>query len=146
MLRNPLVFSSMFMLFGAGTALGQEAPSQPVYQGGTPTEELPPACPMPPPGQVQPPAAPPQAMAPPMVAPLPPPEHHRGPRFSPSQTSLSIGGGAANFIRERISDNASTAGAWDVRLNFGTRFPIGFEGGYLGTAQQANDPFVNQAV
>ena len=73
-------------------------------------------------------------------------ERRRKSRFAPYQASLSVGGGVANFVRDRISDNTGTAGAWDVRLGIGTRFPLGFEAGYLGTVQHADDPFATRTI
>ena len=49
--------------------------------------------------------------------------------------SLSVGGGVAGFTEEAMRDTTQTAGIWDVRATFGTRFPVALEAGYLGSAQ-----------
>jgi hypothetical protein len=60
--------------------------------------------------------------------------------------SLTVGGGVSQFVHDAIANNASAAGSWDARLLFGTRFPIGFEAAYLGTAASANDPFNSTTI
>src|SRR5690348_3343343 len=54
--------------------------------------------------------------------------------FSPHLASLSVGGGVSDFTRSNINRNASVSGAYDARIMIGTRLPIAFEGGYLGTS------------
>lgn len=69
------------------------------------------------------------------VSPQYPQQPLRRPVFSPFQTSLSVGGGVGNFVRDRIADlQHGPAGAWDARLLFGTRSYLGMEATYLGTA------------
>lgn len=55
------------------------------------------------------------------------------------QVALSFGGGVADFVRDRIRDNAGVAGGWDARLLIGAHSWIAFEAAYLGTAATAND-------
>jgi len=49
--------------------------------------------------------------------------------------SLTAGGGVAGFTEEAMRDTADTAGVWNVRAAFGTRFPVALEAAYLGSAQ-----------
>jgi hypothetical protein len=101
-----------------------------------------------PPGQVPsvqaqpycPPGTYPQFTAPPPVTGRPPPA------FAPNQVALTVGGGVSNFVRDRISDNNSLAGAWDVRLTVGTRSYVSFEAAYMGTAMRAFDPFEDRTI
>jgi hypothetical protein len=99
-----------------------------------------------PPGMVPAPepACPPYAQQP-YAQPYPQVRRHR-PAFSPYMTSFTIGGGVGDFVRERISRNASTAGAWDARLLLGTRSPFSVEASYLGSAQRANDPIADRTI
>jgi hypothetical protein len=61
-------------------------------------------------------------------------------RFSPYLTSLTVGGGVVDFARDIYRSRTSPGGAWDATLDVGTRFPIGAELGYVGTAQAIQDP------
>src|SRR5438093_3237525 len=110
---------ALALLGSSPRAWAQTAPND--DEGALPPEALPPAPPQPaacPPGLMPAPATAPTAELPP-PAPLPPQPRYRA--FSPNQMALSVGGGAANFVRDRIADNGSLGGAWDVRVLFGTR-------------------------
>lgn len=52
--------------------------------------------------------------------------------FSPEQMALLAGGGVAEFAGSAMRSKSDIGGAWDVRMVFGTRFPIAFEVGYTG--------------
>src|SRR4051812_30762937 len=97
---------------GALVALPSFAAAQdnqaPGMQPGT-MEEAPP--PPPPPGAVCPPGTTPQMVG---EEPLAPPPKPRA-EFSPANQSFSLGGGVAEFVRDRISDRAGLGGAWDAR-------------------------------
>lgn len=108
-------------------------------------------CPMPPQGQVQQYQAPPPGYAPPptYVQPAPEPYYAAPPpseqvvthrrHEGPGQVALSFGGGVADFVRDKIRDNAGTAGSWDARLLIGAYSILAFEAAYLGSAQTAFD-------
>jgi hypothetical protein len=90
-------------------------------------------------GQPPPPQCCVEEPAPPPQAYQPPPHRRRwtGNRvFAPSQIALSVGGGGADFIFDRMSHTVQTGAAWDARLVFGTRSFIAFEAGYAGTANR----------
>lgn len=128
------------------TVARAQAPSEPaeVPAPVPPNEHMDPnACP---PGTtpVEPNCPPEEAAQTPYPV-YPAPAKRRAP-WSPYQTAISLGGGAANFIRDRISDNTETAGAWDARLLIGTRSILAGEATYLGSAQSANDPFSGRTV
>ena len=119
---------------GAFTALGGFAAAQ----EGAGIMEAPP----PPPGAVCPPGMMPQ-MVPGQPAPVPGMGEQLTPlkpraEFSPSNMSLSLGGGVAEFVRDRISDRAGVGGAWDARYLIGTRSYVGFEADYMGTTTGVN--------
>lgn len=61
-------------------------------------------------------------------------------KFSPGQTSLTVGGGVADFARGGIRDTTTPSGAWDARLTVGTRSFVSFEANYLGTLGAEHDP------
>jgi hypothetical protein len=52
--------------------------------------------------------------------------------------SLSFGGGVSDFTNQTMRDTTSTAGTWAVRATLGTKTPLGFEGSYIGSAQNIN--------
>ncbi len=138
---------ALLIFFGAAamvvaahpTTARAQAPNEPAE---TPNEQVDPnACP---------PGTTPMVPQPQERAEVPYPAYpapaHRRPLWSPYQTAFSLGGGPANFIRDRIADNTETAGAWDARLLLGTRSILAAEATYLGTAQSANDPFAGRTV
>jgi hypothetical protein len=61
--------------------------------------------------------------------------------FSPNLVTLQVGAGIQDFARNRISDNSTIGGAWDVRLVVGTRTPLALEAAYTGALQAEHDPF-----
>lgn len=70
-----------------------------------------------------------------------PPAKVRQP-FSPANMSLTLGGGVANFARERLSSlNTAVAGTWDLRYLYGTRTHFGVEAAYQGTAAGSSATF-----
>jgi hypothetical protein len=70
----------------------------------------------------------------------------RKPLFAPHQIAISAGFGAADFVRDRISDNSLFGAGWDARLLWGVRSPIAFEATYLGSAARADDPIKTTTV
>jgi opacity protein-like surface antigen len=48
---------------------------------------------------------------------------------------VSVGGGVQGFTEETARDLADVGGAWEARLAVGTKFPIGVEAAYVGSAQ-----------
>jgi hypothetical protein len=54
--------------------------------------------------------------------------------FSIYGASLSVGGGVTGFADDAMRDFANVGGAWDARLVFGTRAPVGIEAAYIGGA------------
>ena len=49
--------------------------------------------------------------------------------------SLAFGGGVSDFTNQTMRDTTGTAGTWAVRATLGTKTPLGFEGSYIGSAQ-----------
>ena len=49
-------------------------------------------------------------------------------------TSISIGAGAFGFTDETTTDFTDTGGSWTARISVGTRLPVTFEAGYIGSA------------
>ncbi len=139
------------MLFGIGCAAAFcSAPALAAAQNEPPAEAMPggeaqPSCP---PGTApvyQPPPSAPVEQPPP-AAEAPRPVAKR-PVFSPSNQSLTVGGGVSNFARSRISDeNGAVGGAWDVRYLLGVRSHFAFEAGYIGTAAGGGDSLVTDNV
>jgi outer membrane protein OmpA-like peptidoglycan-associated protein len=58
----------------------------------------------------------------------------------PSRIGIGIaaGGGVMGFNDTRSSDIADTGGTWEVRLTLGTKFPVGLDLAYVGSAQSLN--------
>lgn len=48
---------------------------------------------------------------------------------------VSVGGGVLGFTQSEARDLADVGGSWDGRVSVGTRFPIGVEAAYVGSAQ-----------
>jgi hypothetical protein len=46
-----------------------------------------------------------------------------------------VGGGVIGFTEETARDLTNVGGSWEARLAFGTRFPVGIEAAYVGSAQ-----------
>ena len=55
--------------------------------------------------------------------------------FSQWGMSVTAGGGVAGFTDDRMRSMTDTGASWDARFVVGTRSPVGFEIGYLGTVQ-----------
>jgi outer membrane protein OmpA-like peptidoglycan-associated protein len=51
---------------------------------------------------------------------------------------IELGGGATGFSDKEARDLTDPGGMWEARAAFGTRLPVGFEGAYVGTAQNLN--------
>ena len=47
------------------------------------------------------------------------------------------GGGVTNYIDGAVRNKVDVGGTWDVRLGFGSRFYIGAEAAYVGSARQS---------
>lgn len=52
------------------------------------------------------------------------------------QLGLSAGGGLSDFANVNVRDITDVGGAWSARLIVGTRRPVAFEAGYIGTANK----------
>ncbi len=50
--------------------------------------------------------------------------------------SLVVSGGVTNFIEDSIRNVTDVGGFWEARLGFGTRFWVGAEAAYLGSARK----------
>ena len=48
---------------------------------------------------------------------------------------VSVGGGVIGFAGSDARDLADIGGSWEGRVSFGTRFPVGIEAAYVGSAQ-----------
>jgi len=57
-------------------------------------------------------------------------------RRAPIGISLTAGAGLSGFTSDALRGATQDGGGWDVRVGFATRQFIGFELGYLGTAQR----------
>jgi opacity protein-like surface antigen len=51
---------------------------------------------------------------------------------------LSVGGGVDDFVGDAMRDTTSIGGSWNVRMTFGTQFPLAAEVSYIGSAQSIN--------
>jgi opacity protein-like surface antigen len=122
-----------------GTALAQspDDPTKPIYTDPaddptqtTVTPPAPPPAPAPTVVVVPPPAPAPQ--------PVPTYESEAGRMYDMRRVgfSLAAGGGVADFTDQEMRDTTGTGGTWAVRATIGTKTPLGFEGSYIGSAQQ----------
>jgi hypothetical protein len=59
--------------------------------------------------------------------------------------SLTLGGGVDDFVGTELRDTTSVGGSWNVRGSIGTKSYVGFEGSYIGSAQNINMPFDNNS-
>jgi hypothetical protein len=91
------------------------------------------------PAPVAPVEAPPPA---PMTQPLPPaspyeagPSAAWGSRFG---FAMLLGGGYEQFTHTNARTQTNAGGSWDARLVFGTKFFVGAEAAYVGTANSIN--------
>ncbi len=48
-----------------------------------------------------------------------------------------LGGGATNFIDNAVKSSVDVGGTWDLRLGFGSRFFVGAEAAYVGSARNS---------
>lgn len=135
-MRRNAMFVAGALLFGL--------PQLVVAQEEPPSEAAPvegaPYCP---PGTT--PMVPAQQAPMPQAAPVYRPARAK-PAWSPYQQSLTVGGGVADFVRDRINANTGIAGLWEVRYLVGTRSYLGFEGNYTGTAAGVNGASVPGGV
>jgi hypothetical protein len=69
--------------------------------------------------------------------------------ITPMGMGVSMGGGVTEFSGETLDDVTDLGGAWDVRVEVGTRRTISLEAAYVGTAQEiealglGGDPTLN---
>lgn len=54
--------------------------------------------------------------------------------LTPYGEYLLLGGGLSNFAASATRDHFNTGGTWDVRLGFGSRYYVGGEVAYVGSA------------
>ncbi len=47
-----------------------------------------------------------------------------------------VGGGVTNYVDSGVRNKVDVGGTWDVRLGFGSRFYLGAEAAYVGSARQ----------
>jgi hypothetical protein len=66
----------------------------------------------------------------------PAPEVRRTGPASGYGSTVTLGGGVMNFTGSGARGATNTGGSWDVRLGWGTRSIIGFEAGYVGSANK----------
>jgi hypothetical protein len=107
----------------AGAAHAEEPVEAPASAAPAAEAPLPPCC----------------AEAP--AAPAPRPAHLRRHEarwhvFSPWDTSLTSGGGVADFTFSQMRSLSSIGAAWDARVTFGTRSLLGVEVAYVGAYNQ----------
>jgi opacity protein-like surface antigen len=95
-----------------------------------------------PPGYVESPECGQHAMAPPAA---PPPPAHPQARYSRFQMAVSAGGGASNYFGDAMK-GSDAGGAWDARVLWGTRFPVGFEAAYVGSVNTVEGAVQNGHV
>ncbi len=64
-----------------------------------------------------------------------------GPRdlITPYGEYVLIGGGVTDFTKDGVKDRFDAGGSWDARLGFGSRFYVGGEVAYVGSAQNGKD-------
>jgi peptidoglycan-associated lipoprotein len=100
-------------------------------------EATPEAAPPPPPAPVEETPPPPPVAAEPMpTAPMPPqgeanPAYLYGSKYG---FAFVVGGGYTDFTRTAARNLTSAGGGWDARIIGGTRYFVGFEAAYVGTA------------
>lgn len=129
-MRRNAMFVAGALLFGLPPiAAAQEEPAP--AEGAVCPPGTVPAVPNPQVNEVEP--------APMAQAPVQPYRVKQRPAFSPAQQSLTVGGGVADFVRDRINSQTGLAGMWDVRYLVGTRSYLGFEANYTGTAADVNE-------
>jgi hypothetical protein len=71
-------------------------------------------------------------------------EANRYASFSPDQTSITVGGGVNDFAFGTMRRATEVGAEWDARITFGTRTPIAFEAGYVGTYNKLAGPTEGQ--
>jgi hypothetical protein len=115
-----------------------ETPPAETGAGVVETPPPPPAQPAPPPAPTETPPALPPAPPTPATAEVqtaPAAEHELPTKYG---ISLSAGGGIIGFTDQETRNQTDVGGAWDVRAVFMTRFPLGLELGYTGSAQRVS--------
>lgn len=70
----------------------------------------------------------------PQVEPMPERERRRT-GLGALGLGFSVGGGVTDFVDDDVEGLTDVGGTWDARLTFGTRYWIGLEAAYVGTAQ-----------
>lgn len=63
------------------------------------------------------------------------PADDRAPLFTDYGIGVIVGGGVEGFTNDIADDVTDIGGSWDLRVEFGTRFPLSVEAAYVGTAQ-----------
>ncbi len=63
------------------------------------------------------------------------PADDRAPLVTDYGIGVTIGGGVEGFTSDIADDTTDIGGSWDLRVEFGTRFPLSVEAAYVGTAQ-----------
>jgi hypothetical protein len=139
----------------AGNAFAQDATPRQAAPPPAPEVAPPPAPEVAPAPEVEPApevAPPPMAVPQPMGAPfntadtgaaVAPPNHWEP--ASRSGMAIMGGGGVTDFTQNTARDTTSTGGSWDVRLVFGTRRWLGFEGSYVGGANSLHNLGTNNS-
>ena len=64
--------------------------------------------------------------------------HRKVVSFSPGEMSITGGGGVQDFVSSRMRSVTQLGAEWDARVLFGTKVPIAFEAGYVGTYNALN--------
>ncbi len=77
------------------------------------------------------------AFAPALAAALPEPTGKD--TLTPYGEYVLIGGGVTGFIDSKVKDNADVGGIWDLRAGIGSRWVLGAELAYVGSARSAGD-------
>lgn len=96
----------------------------------------------PPPGCEPEPTSCPQAEPPvpqPMPAPPPAEEPTTPPWYDTAGWAVSAGGGADAFVSGGAENVTNIGGGWNVRLTMGTKWWVGAEAAYIGSAQGVKD-------
>ncbi len=96
------------------------------------------------PGAMQMPAQQPTMNQPQMIEKEQAPE--RGYLLGGYGLGLSVGGGLQDFANPSSRTNTDRGGAWDARVTVFQHFPVGFEGAYIGSAQDIGGAAYGKSV
>ncbi len=66
--------------------------------------------------------------------------------WTPYGEYFLVGGGVTDFVDSSIKNLVNSGGTWDVRLGIGSRFFVGGEVAYVGSARSAGDLGTNLAT